>query len=629
MASIVSFGSLDVTSVNDAAFGTHLSHSPGSYVWTTPSTAKINLLSGIENIAVNATNTPVSGTINGIVSLNSLGSINYTVTGLAAPITSLFALDPAASHESYWETVLAGATDFTAGPDGDIAMAGDFIRVGLAQTATGAADRFDVTRGFAFLVTQLTGDALAVDTGSTLNGGNDIFNVVENATSSPQIFGDAETHAGRVNGGADTITVSGALSGAFIMGDARDSDGILIGGADILNITTSSSSNATTGSFSGDNDENRGDTTGGNDKINFTGTGNTFDPALLNISGDSISLAAGAFLRGGADAITISNATARMIAGDAINVGQAGATVIGGNDVIVVNSPFAVTVAGDIFDFTAGTLTPGGDRITGGSGDDRLFGEEASNPTFPGSFGTIVNAGGNDILGGRDGNDTLLGQVGNDIIDGGAGNDVINGGSGADLASFVAIAAAVIVDLEGIDGTSTGGSDGELEAIGQGLDHILLVERVRGSQLGDTIKGDNQSNFFLGMDGDDIMLGRAGNDRLTGGNGKDTLVGGTGTDIFDFDAVAEMSASAATADVISDFTAGDKIDLSTIDANGAIAGDPFFVFKTTALTGAGQVNFIQSGGNTLIQGSTDADAAAEFIIVLTGLKTLAATDFIL
>ena len=41
---------------------------------------------------------------------------------------------------------------------------------------------------------------------------------------------------------------------------------------------------------------------------------------------------------------------------------------------------------------------------------------------------------------------------------------------------------------------------------------------------------------------------------------------------------------------------------------------------TSALTGAGQVGFFTSGGNTIIRGSNDADAAKEFEIQLDGIK---------
>ena len=46
--------------------------------------------------------------------------------------------------------------------------------------------------------------------------------------------------------------------------------------------------------------------------------------------------------------------------------------------------------------------------------------------------GGVTRAGGNDTIDAGSGNDTVYGQEGNDILIGGAGNDILNGGSGAD-----------------------------------------------------------------------------------------------------------------------------------------------------------------------------------------------------
>ena len=51
-----------------------------------------------------------------------------------------------------------------------------------------------------------------------------------------------------------------------------------------------------------------------------------------------------------------------------------------------------------------------------------------------------------------------------------------------------------------------------------------------------------------------------------------------------------------------------------------------WVGKAT-LTGAAQLGYYVSGGNTIVRASTDADAAAEVEIQLTGVKTLTPGDF--
>ena len=67
-----------------------------------------------------------------------------------------------------------------------------------------------------------------------------------------------------------------------------------------------------------------------------------------------------------------------------------------------------------------------------------------------------------------------------------------------------------------------------------------------------------------------------------------------------------------------------------IDADTTVAGNQAFRWVgTAALTGAGQVGFFTSGGNTIIRGSNDADAASEFEIQLNGIKPLTDLDFYL
>ena len=83
--------------------------------------------------------------------------------------------------------------------------------------------------------------------------------------------------------------------------------------------------------------------------------------------------------------------------------------------------------------------------------------------------------------------------------------------------------------------------------------------------------------------------------------------------------------------MIKDFALrSDRVDLTGIDANLAAAGNQAFTFVATgAVTGPGQVGYFELGGNTIIHGSNDADAADEFQIQLNGLKTLTVEDFYL
>ena len=116
-----------------------------------------------------------------------------------------------------------------------------------------------------------------------------------------------------------------------------------------------------------------------------------------------------------------------------------------------------------------------------------------------------------------------------------------------------------------------------------------------------------------------------------GSGGRDVATGGAGRDLYDYDHTSDSLPGSANRDVINDFAHNsDKIDLTGIDANTAVAGNQAFVWLgDSPLTGAGQVDFITSGGNTIVQASTDADCTPEFQIRLTGTVTLSEGDFFL
>ena len=80
--------------------------------------------------------------------------------------------------------------------------------------------------------------------------------------------------------------------------------------------------------------------------------------------------------------------------------------------------------------------------------------------------------------------------------------------------------------------------------------------------------------------------------------------------------------------VAQDPPAQDKIDLSTIDANAALAGNQAFAFiGSVAFSGLGQVRAVQVGGNTYIDVNTQGNIDPDMRIQLTGNITLDALDF--
>ena len=244
---------------------------------------------------------------------------------------------------------------------------------------------------------------------------------------------------------------------------------------------------------------------------------------------------------------------------------------------------------------------------------------------------------------------------GNDVTEAAGGYGVaVNAGthavtfSGGGLAASVSAvvaggAANVKVDLSGTNKILTSATT----TLGTGAKDGLLLGAsnvsLTGNAVDNVLTGNKADNVLSGGAGNDTLLGGAGNDVLRGDAGRDFLTGGAGADSFDFNAIAETGKLATSRDVITDFThngtlaLSDRIDLSTIDANGALAGDVAFAWKgTVAFSGvAGQLHyrledvFGTVNDKTIIEGDINGDRVVDFQIELTGIKALLAADFIL
>jgi len=269
------------------------------------------------------------------------------------------------------------------------------------------------------------------------------------------------------------------------------------------------------------------------------------------------------------------------------------------------------TIEGAIsFGTGADTFSPGAgiETANGGDGIDTLdftrstavqialdnsiiaTGNDAKDDNYTGFENIIGSYSGNDLLIGDGQDNAINGLNGADKLYGQAGNDTLNGNRGDDL----------------VDG-------------GEGDDN------VNGGFGNDTL--------FGGIDRD-TLSGGDGNDFLTGGEGADVLTGGSGLDVFIY--LKTDLRDKRQVDRITDFsqTDHDLIDLSAVDANSLVIDDQAFKF-------IGSENFHRVAGElrfqtdpkftniTDLSGDTNGDGKPDFVIMLDGLVTLTAQDFIL
>ncbi len=368
-------------------------------------------------------------------------------------------------------------------------------------------------------------------------------------------------------------------------------------------------------------------------------------------------------LTGNVENATLINAVAYTLTGNVLNnilTGNAYANTLTGG---AGNDTLNGGAGNDTLNGGAGNDTlnggAGNDRLSGGSGADTMTGGSGSDLFYVDNAGDIVIETGSDTLSGKDSvyasvSYSLVGvanvenlritasgafnATGNELANtlySGAGDNILDGGAGTDTVSYAYIGGAVTVSLatQGVS-QSTGSS---------GNDTLISIENLTGSNYNDSLTGSIAANRLTGGYGADRINGGKGNDTLLGGKGNDTLVGGAGqdrmtggteTDTFDFNSAAESTTLAM--DRITDFNAGqgDKIDLSTIDANTGIAGNQAFASLTsnttafdnaTSFTAAGQLYFDQTA--QILYGNTDADVQAEFAIKLLGVASMALSDF--
>ena len=354
---------------------------------------------------------------------------------------------------------------------------------------------------------------------------------------------------------------------------------------------------------------------------------------------------------------------------DTLDGGTGTDTMVGGTG----NDTYTVDNAGDVVTEAAGEGTdtiktslglrgPPFDQIyTLPANVENLIGTNAAGQGF---FDNALDnvftlAGGGDLVALMSGGeDTVNGGGGDDYVffnDTWSAGDKVDGGDNYDVVGFVGpntvvFGADSLKNVEQVDfygTTSVGGAprnysvtmhNGNVAAGGnilvtastlsvgetftfngaQELDGSFAVLSGAGA---DSITGGALKDYIDGGAGGDTIDGGGGNDNILGRAGADTLTGGAGLDYFHYQRVDESNAANGI-DKIVDFTvgaAGEKIDLSGIDANtsaGADGNQAFtFIGTGTAFNHiAGELRVVQENGNWFVQGDTDGDGNADLII---------------
>ncbi|MGV3482394.1 MAG: M10 family metallopeptidase C-terminal domain-containing protein [Sphingobium sp.] len=256
------------------------------------------------------------------------------------------------------------------------------------------------------------------------------------------------------------------------------------------------------------------------------------------------------------------------------------------------------------------------ENAIGGSGDDRITGNQVAN-----------------VIEGGDGADTLIG---------GGGADTLRGGNGADTFLFLATddspqaAPDRILDftpgvdtidlrLTGATSFSVAAENGatRLNAVtANGVLSILVDGDFTLEQLlpGATpaILDGSSGNAIGGTSGADIMFGMAGADSMQGGDGGDFIVGGEGSDSLEGGAGADTIYGGNGTDDL--FDADDNDFISGGDGDDLLFGE---LGNDTLLGGAGDDGLFGGYGDDRLDpgpGKATVDGGA-------GMDTLALTDW--
>ena len=477
--------------------------------------------------------------------------------------------------------------------------------------------------------------------------GNDQLNGSAGSAGNDTLYGEGGNDI--LNGGTGDDSLYGGDGADTLNGG--DGNDVLSGGDGIDMLTYGTATSAVTvnlGITTAQNTAGAGsDTISGIENItgsnyNDTLTGDSAANRLLGGSGDDVLDGAG-----GNDSLEGGVGNDTLLGGDGddtLNGGLGNDYIDGGsgnNTVSFAQLTGGVGIGFDLRNTGAQNTTSAGvdtvvnvQNIIGTSYADTLIGNNGIN-RINGAVGNdvIYGEGGDDTLDGGSGNDTLYGGDGDDFIDGGFNDDYIDGEGGSNYASYASASAGVTVNLSIVGAQSTGAAGG--------IDTLVNIQNLRGSNFNDTLIGNDGDNAFIGGAGDDTINGGAGLDTisyiestsgvyvnmLTGvssvaGEGNDTLIsiegvtgsrfddtligdnadnileGGLGNDTLDGgDGNDTASYLNSTENLIV------NLSLATAQNFGALGNDTLIDIENVK-TGSGNDTILGGDGNNVLDGGT-------------------------
>jgi Ca2+-binding RTX toxin-like protein len=275
------------------------------------------------------------------------------------------------------------------------------------------------------------------------------------------------------------------------------------------------------------------------------------------------------------------------------------------------------------------TVQDGRDILSGGSGDDIIYGLGGDDNLSGGSGNDEMYGGsGDDLLSGSTGNDFLDGGSGDDDILGGGGLDIIAGGYGNDLISSSSgddvifggryddgLLADIIANLD-VDATTleffqniflfennaavanflretdndeiVAGSGNDLVYAGDGDDSIV------GGSGNDTLYGEAGFDEILAGDGNDVVFGGSDDDVIEGGTGTDQLFGEAGDDTIDGGSGTDRILGGAGLDILTGGAGNDRYASGAFGIFGE-AGDDYLSGTSAAAAGANEIDEVTGG----------------------------------